>query len=249
MLLELTLDGGTLRSGSVSVVITFRVMFPLAERADYTIPANCATTRLRTFLAVVCLMPDVSLCPRIGVTMFSNQSIVYAFGNGLSYALALLDDLTDEQMVFRPGGNMNHPSWILGHISIYYPVVPALLRGEPFDDPADHPLFGFRGRGPLPDLDVYGSKASQIKRFTEGHEQVAAALLSATREQLYQRPSLPRWADAYPTVEFMLPDLLLHHESMHIGQLSMWRRAAGLPAVKMPSTKPRAGLLDQYTQR
>ena len=39
---------------------------------------------------------------------------------------------------------MNHPSWILGHMSIYYPVVPALLRGASFDDPADDSLFGFR---------------------------------------------------------------------------------------------------------
>ena len=123
------------------------------------------------------------------------------------------------------------------------------LAWESFDDPADHPLFGFRGRGPLPDLSEYGSKASQLNRFTEGHKAVAVALLLATREQLFQRPSLPRWRDAYPTVEFMLPDLLLYHQSMHIGQLSIWRRAAGLPAVKMPSTAPRPGLLDDYQQR
>jgi hypothetical protein len=181
--------------------------------------------------------------------MFTTQSIVYAWDNGLAYALALLEDLTDEQMILRPGGNMNHPSWILGHISIYYPVIPALLRGESFDDPADNPLFGFRGRGPLPDIKVYGTKAAQVKRLTEGHESVAQSLLSATSEQLGQRPVLPRWAEVYPTVEFMLPDLLLHHESMHIGQLSIWRRAAGLPGVKMPSRPPRAGLLDYYTRR
>ena len=124
---------------------------------------------------------------------------------------------------------MNHPSWILGHLSIYYPIVPALLRAAPFDDPADDPLFGFRGRGPLPDLDTYGTKESQLKRFTEGHERVAAALLSATPEQLNQRPSLARWAEMYPTVEFMLPDLLLHHESLHIGQLSLWPVQQGCP--------------------
>jgi hypothetical protein len=181
--------------------------------------------------------------------MFTTQSIVYAWDNSLAYALALLEDLTDEQMVLQPGGNVNHPSWILGHISIYYPVVPTLLRGEPFADPADHPLFGFRGRGPLPDINVYGTKAVQLKRFTDGHEAVAQALLSATREQLHRKPSLARWAEAYPTVEFMLPDLLLHHESLHVGQLSIWRRAAGLPGVKMPSRPPRRGLLEYYTSR
>jgi len=178
--------------------------------------------------------------------MFSVESIVYAWDNSLRYALALLADLTEEQMVLRPGGNMNHPAWILGHTSLYYPIVPALLKGETFADPADDELFGFRGRGPLPDREVYGSKESQIRRLTEGHEQVALALLSATEEMFNRRPSLPRWAVMYPTVEFMLPDLLLLHESVHVGQLSIWRRAAGLPGVEFPDRTPREGLLVSY---
>jgi hypothetical protein len=32
----------------------------------------------------------------------------------------------------------------------------------------------------------------------------------------------------------MLPDLLIHHESLHIGQISVWRRAAGLLGVTLP---------------
>lgn len=131
--------------------------------------------------------------------------MVYAWDNGLRYALALLDDLSDEQMVLRPGGNMNHPAWILGHIGLYYPIVPALLSGDSFSDPADDELFGFRGRGPLADHKIYGSKQSQLNRMSEGHELVAQALLTATEEQLNQAPSLPRWAEMYPTVEFMLP--------------------------------------------
>jgi len=175
--------------------------------------------------------------------MFTPQSIVYAWDNGLRYALALLDDLTDEQMLLRPGGSMNHPAWILGHMSLYYPIVPALLNGESFADPADDELFGFRGQGPQPDLQLYGSKASQIQRMTEGHELVAQALLAASPNDFDRQPSLLRWAEMYPTVEFMLPDLLLLHENIHIGQLSLWRRAAGLPGVEFPDRTPRAGLL------
>ena len=174
--------------------------------------------------------------------MFSTHSIVYAWDNGLKYALALLADVSDEQMMLRPGGSMNHPAWILGHMSLYYPIVPALLRGESFPDPADDELFGFRGRGPLDDCDVYGTKESQVRRLIEGHEHVAQALLAATSEQLSRAPSLPRWAEMYPTIEFMLPDLLIHHESLHIGQLSIWRRAAGLTGVEFPDRRPREGL-------
>ena len=79
--------------------------------------------------------------------MFSVESMIYAWDNQLRYALALVADLTDEQMVLRPGGNMNHPAWILGHLAMYHPVTVQLLAGEPVDDPKNDPLFGFAGTG------------------------------------------------------------------------------------------------------
>jgi hypothetical protein len=175
--------------------------------------------------------------------MFTPQSVVYAWDNQLNYALALLADLTDEQMVLRPGGNMNHPAWIVGHVSLYHPATVALLKGEAFEDPKENVLFGFAGQGPVDDIAAYGGKQAIVDRFAAGHEQVAQSLLNAKPGDFTRPPSLPRWAAAYPTVEFMLPDLLVFHESMHIGQISTWRRAAGLPGVPFPSRSPRAGLL------
>jgi hypothetical protein len=177
--------------------------------------------------------------------MFSVESMIYAWDNQLRYALALVSDLTDEQFVTRPGGNMNHPAWILGHISQYHPVTLQLLAGEPVDDPKNDPLFGFAGHGPVDDIAAYGSKQAVVSRFEAGHEQVAHALLTAKPQAFRQPPSLERWAKAYPTVEFMLPDLLIHHESMHIGQISIWRRAAGLKGLAFPDRTPRAGLLER----
>jgi hypothetical protein len=178
--------------------------------------------------------------------MFSAESVVFAWDNQLRLALALLDDLTDQQMVLRPGGNMNHPAWILGHVGLYHPAVLQLLAGEPVDDPKDNQMFGYKGHGPLDDLAAYGNKRSMLARFADGHEKVAQALLAAKPQQLLQKPSLQRWADVYPTVEFMLPDLLLHHESMHLGQISIWRRAAGLPRIGPTDRTPRDGLLARY---
>jgi hypothetical protein len=175
--------------------------------------------------------------------MFSVGSIVFAWDNQLRYLQALLADVTDEQMVLRPGGNMNHPAWIIGHVSMYHPVTLQLLAGEPVDDPKDDPMFGFAGHGPLDDLSAYGGKQAIRDRFAEGHERVAQALLAATSADFSRRPTLERWAKVYPTVEFMLPDLLLHHESLHIGQISLWRRAAGLPPAASHDRTPRPGLV------
>jgi hypothetical protein len=175
--------------------------------------------------------------------VFTVESIVYAWDNQLRYAMALVEDLTDEQMVLRPGGNMNHPAWILGHVSLYHPVTVQLLAGEPVDDPKNDPMFGFAGHGPLDDIAKYGGKETIVSRFATGHENVAQALLAAKASAFLRPPTLERWAKTYPTVEFMLPDLLLHHESMHIGQISIWRRAAGLSPVKQHDRTPRSGLV------
>ena len=177
--------------------------------------------------------------------MFTVESMIYAWDNQLRYALALVADLTDEQFVLRPGGNMNHPAWILGHLAMYHPVTVQLLQGEPVDDPKNDPLHGFAGQGPMDDITVYGSKQKVVAWFEAGHETVAQALLAAKPQAFRQPPSLERWAKLYPTVEFMLPDLLIFHESLHIGQISIWRRAAGLPSVGMGDRAPRAGLLER----
>jgi hypothetical protein len=138
---------------------------------------------------------------------------------------------------------MNHPAWILGHVGAYHPVTLQLLSGTPVDDPKADPLYGFSGHGPLDDIRPYGGKRSLVSRFADGHEHVAQALLAAPPEAFRHPPTLERWAKKYPTVEFMLPDLLLYHEGMHIGQISMWRRAAGLSGVPFPSRPPRPGLI------
>lgn len=177
--------------------------------------------------------------------MFSVESMIYAWDNQLRYAQALVADLSNEQFVLRPGGNMNHPAWILGHVSLYHPVTVQLLAGEPIDDPKNNRLFGFAGVGPLDDINEYGGKQAIMSRFEEGHELAAQALLSAKPEAFQRPPSLERWAKMYPTVEFMLPDLLIFHESMHIGQISIWRRAAGLKGVPFPDRTPRASLLER----
>jgi hypothetical protein len=174
--------------------------------------------------------------------MFSMESIVYAWDNQSKYALRLLEDVADEQMVLQPGGNMNHPAWIMGHMSIYHPALVAMIQGTGFDDPKDDPLFGYTVSQPHADLAVYGTKQSIVQRYAEGHEQVAQALLNAAPEQLSQPPSLPRWQETFATVSFMLPDLMIHHESNHIGQISTWRRAAGMSGVEYPDRSPREGM-------
>src|SRR5690606_7300972 len=58
------------------------------------------------------------------------------------YARRLLADLSDEDMVSQPvpGVTLNHPAWTLSHLTVYSPVLSAILRAEPFEDPINSPF-------------------------------------------------------------------------------------------------------------
>ena len=153
-----------------------------------------------------------------------------------AYALRLVGDLTDEQMIAQPAGLgpgivMNHPAWILAHLSLYASVAAAIAAGQPFPDPLDHP-HGMRSK-PLADAGAYLARGQLIEAYRAEHEGAERAVAAAD-DAAFARPNpLARQREAHPTVGDMLLMLMAKHESLHLGQLSAWRRAMGLPSVAM----------------
>ena len=167
--------------------------------------------------------------------MFSIESFVYAWDNQLAYALALVNDLTDQQFILRPGGNMNHPAWILGHIAAYHPVTLQLLSGEPVDDPKTDPLFGFAGHGPLDDIKPYVSKQAMVslsrtamrrllRRCSKPNPRTSTAhqVSNAGRSRI-------RRSNSCCLICFCITKACTSASSAFV------RRAAGLPSVAFPN--------------
>ena len=90
--------------------------------------------------------------------------------------------------------------------------------------------FGMQSK-PEPDASLYESKSQLIETFTKGHDDVASALQNSDPTIFNTPTSLPRWKDVMPTVGIALGYLMPLHESIHLGQLSAWRRFQGLPSV------------------
>ena len=145
------------------------------------------------------------------------------------YAAQLTADVAEDQKVRQPAEGMNHPAWLLSHLNVYHPVAAALLRGKTPADPMDHE-FGMKS-APLPDPSAYKPLATLRDDFADGHAEVESALRSATLEDLSAPPPIERWRGRFGSVAEMMTYLLVRHESLHLGQLSAWRRAAGLPRV------------------
>ena len=143
----------------------------------------------------------------------------------------LVADLTDEQMVSQPvaGVTMNHPAWVLSHLSAYAPVLVGMLRGEPVEDPISH-KYG-RGSQPLRDASEYLPKNELISSFAAAYDDAAIAFADATTDRLSQPTPIERWLPRFPTIAFLPGQFLVKHNAYHLGQLSAWRRASGLPPI------------------
>lgn len=147
------------------------------------------------------------------------------------YAVKLIADLTEADMVSQPvaGIVMNHPAWVYGHISIYPPVMTAMLERKPFEDPIKH-KYG-RDSRPTSNRADYPPKTEIMSAFLSGHDRLAEVLGRVDPAVLALPIPLERWKQRFPTVADAIAHLMLEHEAGHLGQVSAWRRAGGRPAV------------------
>jgi hypothetical protein len=164
---------------------------------------------------------------------FFKTSILITWRRDMAYALRLVGDLSDEQMIAQPvsGRAMNHPAWTLAHLTLYNEVIAKMLRRIPFDDPMEHP-FGMKS-SPQGNATLYGPRASLIDGYKRTHDEAERALVECDPNVFTEDVPLERWRALHPKVADMTVMLMVKHESMHLGQLSAWRRAMGLGRVEM----------------
>ena len=167
--------------------------------------------------------------------MFDSHRVLYRML--LGYGERLTADLTDDHLSNRPAGNVTPPVWLLGHVAIAAPYALGLLGAPEKGDyvpeswaenfgPGTTPLEYADGFAP-PSLDEL--KAA----IRTGHERVEAALDAADFGSLNldEENPIEFLQKPFPTKRDMLAHLLTTHDAIHLGQLSAWRRAAGLPPV------------------
>jgi hypothetical protein len=164
---------------------------------------------------------------------YAIEGLIYCYRKNLDYGPKLVSDLTADQMVAQPVSGLaipaNHPAWIFSHLNVYLPIIEAMIQGQTFADPKDHP-FAMQRR-PQNDSALYASREEWVDTLVEGHQNVIRLLSAADDSLLGQPVSLARWQPIMPNLGIALPYLMLNHENSHLGQLSTWRRVQGLPPV------------------
>ncbi|MFZ9880767.1 MAG: DinB family protein [Phycisphaerales bacterium] len=148
----------------------------------------------------------------------------------LRYAEDLVKTIPADRFCEMPTKDMNHPAFCVGHLAIYANRVlemcgrADLKLAMPFGD--EHfkngaPCVAQDGRYPSKDV-LYGAFVAGWGRVLEALPTVDDAVF--TREN----PAEGRFKELFPTVGGAVNFLCGGHNMMHLGQVSTWRRAAGL---------------------
>lgn len=176
---------------------------------------------------------SVSSVPTLPARDGLRSAILITWRRNGGYCRRLVEDLAPDQWLAQPvpGRVMNHPAWITSHLNVYAPIMAALCRREPFDDPLDH-RHGQKSKASL-DPREYAAPELLLAEYGRLHDEAQNALESADDDVFAEPNPLERWRSVHPLVGDMLVTLMVKHESGHLGQLSAWRRAMGLPSVAM----------------
>jgi hypothetical protein len=161
--------------------------------------------------------------------------IIRQYDFNLDYARKLVEDLNETQMTTTPYvGYENHPAFTLGHLVTGSALMVEDLGGklkipEEWDE-----LFLRKGPGdprlPTTEINLYPSKIKLLEELEKQHETVKEALLSIDENKLNKEFKW-RFSKYMPTLLDLAVFMCINHEAMHLGQLSAWRRAMGLPSA------------------
>lgn len=157
----------------------------------------------------------------------------------LGYADRLLADIPPDQFAkFAVSGGTtiesNHPAFCLGHLVLYAPKIVTQLGGTPSAIPENFESLFSKDAKCVDDPDgtIYPAMDIVVDSFRSAYAAALTAARNASDEQYAQpNPAGGRMTELFPTLGSMHAFYCSGHMMMHLGQVSAWRRAAGLGAA------------------
>jgi DinB superfamily len=157
--------------------------------------------------------------------------LAWSLDRAREHTLALVADVAPEAMQLQAAAGERHPAWILGHLLLADSYLLFLLAAQPLVDDFSLLLERYGPEAPPNGRTRYDSKEELIDRLRRTNA-VRVARVSAMVDRDLARPMPDALlAQAQPTIGHHLQGLVFH-EGYHAGQLSSWRKAHGLPAVR-----------------
>ncbi len=140
--------------------------------------------------------------------------------------ISMVDGIPKDQFQQRTG-NGNPPSWILGHLAIVNEFGVATVGGKP---ELLEEYLGIFGPG-SPPTGTHPSKEELLEMFTTSKSRFLNTLDSTTDDVLNAERDSQILKEQLPKTVDMIGHILTSHISLHVGQLSAWRRERGMDSI------------------
>ena len=160
--------------------------------------------------------------------MFQREVALYEFL--LNYGRKLTEDLSPQQYYEQPSQGLNHPAWVLGHLSFVAQFGVSLCGGGTWLDESWNDNFGV-GSTPQNTPEPYPSVAELLEGYEDGHDRLTQAVQQADPTLLQKETEIETLRAVFPPQDLLVAHILTSHEATHLGQLSAWRRGMNLKAV------------------
>ncbi len=141
-----------------------------------------------------------------------------------------VNDLTDAELLERPGPGCNHLAWQLGHLissnsSLLNSIAPGAAPNLPSGFDAQHS----KAMAASQDDSGFLSKDQYLDLFRKLDEAIFATFERLSEDDL-DKPSPENWRSKFPTLG-SLAVLLASHTMMHVGQWVPIRRRLQKPVL------------------
>ena len=142
------------------------------------------------------------------------------------YLRRLVADVPDGDLARQPNGVANHPAWVIGHLTCSCQGIGGELGLEAWLPEPWQGLFN-TASAPTSDRSAYSSKTELLAALADGQVRLSERL-TALGDAAMSGP-LPdeRYRTLFPTLDHAVLHILTGHAAVHVGQVSVWRRAAG----------------------
>jgi hypothetical protein len=158
------------------------------------------------------------------------KPVLHSFAYCLDFLREQVADVAAADMVAQPNGVMNHPAWVIGHLTQICQNLGGVIGVPPWlpDDWAKR--FG-TGTLPVADASVYETKDNALTMLRDAQSRITQAVEQLNESRLDEPFPDESFRDVFPSIRHFLTQVLVGHSAYHIGQVGVWRRAMGLPPM------------------
>lgn len=158
------------------------------------------------------------------------EPTLHSFAYCLDFLREQVAEVAAPDLVAQPNGIMNHPAWVIGHLTHACQLLGGVIGLPPWL-PIDWAKRFGTGSVPVADVSLYETKQKALAMLGDAQARITHAVEELDDSRLDEPFPDESYRQVFPTIRHAFTQVLIGHTANHIGQVSVWRRAMGLPPM------------------